>query len=201
MGCHARLSARAVHLRRRQCLRRLQHRRCRSTSKRAYDDGRAHRRLLQAARDRAASRGLGRPRLWHRTTAAPISPHKAVAKELFLKFWKVARRRHQAHPRGHPRRAHHRSAGHACAGHPARPALVPLAAEGDRPARRARQGALCARSRSGQDDARRRSGLARGELRKPAEMPALVSRRQVLAEGHGWERLGQLAAERQSCRH
>ena len=36
-----------------------------------------------------------------------------------------------------------------------------------------------------------------GELRKPAELRLIVSSTQVLAEGHGWERWGNLPLERQ----
>src|SRR5260370_9184452 len=36
-----------------------------------------------------------------------------------------------------------------------------------------------------------------GELRKPAEIRLIVSSTQVLAEGHGWERWGNMPLERQ----
>jgi alkaline phosphatase D len=40
-------------------------------------------------------------------------------------------------------------------------------------------------------------GWLAGELRKPAELRLIVSSTQVLAEGHGWERWGNLPLERQ----
>ena len=126
-------------------------------------------------------------------------PHKAVSKELFLEVLEGPRQRRAAHPRGHLRFAHHRPAGHARADHPARPALVPLAAESSptSAARRARN-ATCpipipAKTMLG---ATQWAWLA-GELRKPAEMRLMVSSTQVLAEGHGWERWGNIPLERQ----
>ena len=67
-----------------------------------------------------------------------------------------------------------------------------------RPARRAGQGTLCARSRSGKTmlGPLQWAWLA-GELRKPAEIRLIVSSTQVLAEGHGWERWGNMPLERQ----
>ena len=87
--------------------------------------------------------------------------HKALAKDLFLDFWKapatdIRRTRDGIYdsriigPHGHAR-----------AGYPARRALVPVTPQAHGPARCAGQGALPARSRSGEDDAGRRAmGLA-----------------------------------------
>ena len=125
-------------------------------------------------------------------------PHKAVSKELFLKFWKVPATDIRPTRDGIYDSKHHRSTGHAGADHPARPALVPFATESHRPARRGGQGTLCPRP----DPAKTMlvplqwAWLA-GELRKPAEIRLIVSSTQVLAEGHGWERWGNMPLERQ----
>ena len=107
------------------------------------------------------SRGLGRPRLRPERRRRRLSPQGGVEGSL-PRLLEGAGERRAAHARGHLRFAHHRPARHARADHPARHALVPLAAQAHRPARRAGQGALPARSRSGQDDAGRHAmGVAR----------------------------------------
>ena len=166
--------------------------------KRAYDNGGRHRRLQQAARDRRPSRGVGRPRLRHQRRRRRF-PAQGGGEGVVPEVLEGPRHRHRRTREGIYNSQHHRPAGHARADHPARPALVPLATESSptSAARRARNAMspipIPAKTMLGP---LQWAWLA-GELRKPAEIRLIVSSTQVLAEGHGWERWGNLPLERQ----
>jgi alkaline phosphatase D len=125
-------------------------------------------------------------------------PHKAVAKELFLKFWKVP-----ADDIRRTREGIYDSRIIGPAGMRVQIILLDL---------RWFRSPLKASDRRGApgkeryvpdpDPAKTMLGPAQwtwlaGELRKPAEIRLIVSSTQVLAEAHGWERWGNLPLERQ----
>jgi alkaline phosphatase D len=125
-------------------------------------------------------------------------PHKAVAKELFLKFWKVP-----ADDIRRTREGIYDSRIIGPAGMRVQIILLDL---------RWFRSPLKASDRRGApgkeryvpdpDPAKTMLGSAQwawlaGELRKPAEIRLIVSSTQVLAEAHGWERWGNLPLERQ----
>jgi alkaline phosphatase D len=125
-------------------------------------------------------------------------PHKAVAKELFLKFWNV--------PATDVRRSREGIYDSRIIGPPGmRVQIILLDVRWFRSPLKPtdqRGGPGKERYLPDPDPAKTMLGLAQwawlaGELRKPAELRLLVSSIQVLAEGHGWERWGNLPLERQ----
>ena len=102
LGRHSRLPARAFHLRRRQRLWRLQHRRRRPNSARPTPRRTAiagYNRL----RDSVAHLAVWDDHDYGLNDGGGDFPHKAVSKDLFLEFWKVPADDVAAHPRGHLR--------------------------------------------------------------------------------------------------
>jgi len=125
-------------------------------------------------------------------------PHKAVAKELFLKFWKV--------PADDIRRTRDGIYDSRIIGPPGmRMQIILLDLRWFRsPLKASDQRGTPGKERyvPDPDPAKTMLGPVQwawlaGELRKPAELRLIVSSTQVLAEGHGWERWGNLPLERQ----
>lgn len=125
-------------------------------------------------------------------------PHKAVAKEEFLKFWKV--------PADDVRRTRDGIYTSQIVGPPGRSVqIILLDLRWFRsPLKPTDQRGAPGKQRylPDPDPAKTMLGTAQwawltGELRKPAELRLIVSSTQVLAEGHGWERWGNLPLERQ----
>ena len=120
-------------------------------------------------------------------------PYKEAAKELFLEFWGL--------PEDDPRRTREgiyhaadvRPRRHARAGHPARHPDLPLAAAPRRRAGARWQGPYL----PDPDPTKTMLGAAqwtwlRSSCEQPAELRLIVSSVQVLAEGHNFERWGNL---------
>ena len=125
-------------------------------------------------------------------------PHKAIAKELFLNFWKV--------PAGDIRRTREGIYDSRIIGPPGmRVQVILLDLRWFRSPLKVtdRRGAPGKeRYLPDPDPAKTMLGPAQwtwlaGELRQPAELRLIVSSTQVLAEGHGWERWGNMPLERQ----
>ncbi len=125
-------------------------------------------------------------------------PHKAVAREEFLKFWKV--------PADDVRRTRDGIYTSQIVGPPGRSVqIILLDLRWFRsPLKPTDQRGAPGKQRylPDPDPAKTMLGAAQwawlaGELRKPAELRLVVSTTQVLAEGHGWERWGNLPLERQ----
>jgi len=125
-------------------------------------------------------------------------PHKAVAKELFLKFWKV--------PASDIRRTREGIYDSSIIGPPGmRVQIILLDLRWFRsPLKVSDQHGAPGKERyvPDPDPAKTMLGPVQwawlaGELRKPAEIRLIVSSTQVLAEGHGWERWGNMPLERQ----
>jgi alkaline phosphatase D len=125
-------------------------------------------------------------------------PHKAVAKELFLKFWKV--------PASDIRRMRDGIYDSRITGPPGmRVQIILLDLRWFRsPLKASDQRGAPGKERyvPDPDPAKTMLGPVQwawlaGELRKPAEIRLIVSSTQVLAEGHGWERWGNMPLERQ----
>ena len=125
-------------------------------------------------------------------------PHKAAAKEEFLKFWKV--------PAGDARRTRDGLYTAQTFGPPGRSVqIILLDTRWFRsPLKPTDQRGAAGKQRylPDPDPAKTMLGEVQwawlaGELRKPAELRLIVSTTQVLAEGHGWERWGNLPLERQ----
>ena len=125
-------------------------------------------------------------------------PHKAVAKDLFLDFWKV--------PATDVRRSREGLYDSRIIGPPGMRVQVILVDMRwfRSPLKRTDQRDAPGRERylPDLDPAKTMLGETQwawlaGELRKPAELRLLVSSIQVLAEGHGWERWGNFPLERQ----
>ena len=125
-------------------------------------------------------------------------PHKAVAKELFLKFWKV--------PATDVRRGREGIYDSSIIGPPGmRVQIILLDLRWFRsPLKVTDKRGAPGKERyvPDPDPAKTMLGPVQwawlaGELRKPAELRLIVSSTQVLAEGHGWERWGNMPLERQ----
>jgi alkaline phosphatase D len=125
-------------------------------------------------------------------------PHKAVSKELFLKFWKV--------PATDIRRTREGIYDSRIIGPPGmRVQVILLDLRWFRsPLKVTDQRGAPGKERyvPDPDPAKTMLGPVQwawlaGELRKPAEIRLIVSSTQVLAEGHGWERWGNMPLERQ----
>ena len=125
-------------------------------------------------------------------------PHKAVAKELFLKFWKV--------PATDVRRTREGIYNSRIIGPPGmRVQIILLDLRWFRsPLKVTDQRGAPGKERYVPDPDPGKTMLGplqwawlAGELRKPAEIRLIVSSTQVLAEGHGWERWGNMPLERQ----